>query len=120
MQYIVEKRKPLSPTARRAGWVGCNILISKIPKQGIIEIVKNGKVCDINDVIKYIDTKKKDACDFINKCMLIMSDDEKLEKASINQIASAMGIVIEKFTKNLSKDDGVFLDEIIRAVQKIE
>ena len=75
---------------------------------------------DINDVIKYIDTKKKDACDFINKCMLIMSDDEKLEKASINQIASAMGIVIEKFTKNLSKDDGVFLDEIIRAVQKIE
>jgi len=23
---IIEKRKPLSQTARRAGWVGCNIL----------------------------------------------------------------------------------------------
>ena len=55
---IVEKRKPLSPTARRAGWVGCNILISKIPKQGIIEIVKNGKVCDINDVINKVNNSK--------------------------------------------------------------
>ena len=26
---IIEKRKPLAPTARRAGWVGCNILIDK-------------------------------------------------------------------------------------------
>lgn len=24
---IIERRKPLAPTARRAGWVGCNILI---------------------------------------------------------------------------------------------
>lgn len=73
-----------------------------------------------DSVIKYIDTKRKDACDFISKCMAIMADDEKLEKASINQIASAMGIVIEKFTKNLSKDDTSHLDEILKAVQKIE
>lgn len=31
---IIEKRKPLSENARRAGWVGCNILIDDIPKQG--------------------------------------------------------------------------------------
>lgn len=29
---IIEKRKPLSKTARRAGWVGCNILLKNIPK----------------------------------------------------------------------------------------
>ena len=28
---IVEKRKPLSTSARRAGWVGSNILLNKIP-----------------------------------------------------------------------------------------
>lgn len=38
---IVEKRKPLSETAQRAGWVGCNILFEKIPKQGQIEIIKD-------------------------------------------------------------------------------
>ena len=73
-----------------------------------------------DDVISYIDTKRKDACDFINKCLSIMADDDKLSKASVNQIASAMGIVIEKFTKNLSKDDTSYIDEILKAVQKIE
>ena len=32
---MIEKRKPLSLNARRAGWVGCNILIGSIPKQGL-------------------------------------------------------------------------------------
>ncbi len=41
---IIEKRKPLSETARRAGWTGCNILIDKIPEQGRINIVSNGIV----------------------------------------------------------------------------
>jgi len=27
----VERRKPLPSTARRAGWVGCNILLDRIP-----------------------------------------------------------------------------------------
>ena len=30
---IIEKRKPLAPNARRAGWTGCNILFSDIPMQ---------------------------------------------------------------------------------------
>jgi type II restriction enzyme len=40
---IIEKRKPLSSTARRAGWVGCNILLETIPQSGKIFYVKNGK-----------------------------------------------------------------------------
>ncbi len=39
----IEKRKPLSNTARRAGWVGCNILLNTIPNSGKIYYVKNGK-----------------------------------------------------------------------------
>ena len=31
---IIEKRKPLAENAQRAGWVGCNIVIDKIPEQG--------------------------------------------------------------------------------------
>ncbi|MDO4378245.1 MAG: DpnI domain-containing protein [Erysipelotrichia bacterium] len=48
---IIEMRKPLAPTARRAGWIGCNILIDKIPKQGMIDIISNGEVTDINKVV---------------------------------------------------------------------
>jgi len=41
-EHVIEKRKPLSPTARRAGWVGCNILLSEIPTDGKIAMVSSG------------------------------------------------------------------------------
>lgn len=37
---IIIKRKPLSNTARRAGWVGCNINLKTIPSSGKIFIIK--------------------------------------------------------------------------------
>ncbi|MGB4589562.1 MAG: DpnI domain-containing protein [Clostridiaceae bacterium] len=39
---VIEKRSPLSENARRAGWVGCNILLNKIPKEGRIYVIKDG------------------------------------------------------------------------------
>ncbi len=48
---IIEKRKPLAETARRAGWTGCNILIHEIPKQGKINVIENRVVRDIPDVV---------------------------------------------------------------------
>jgi type II restriction enzyme len=41
-ESVIEKRKPLGPKARRAGWVGCNILLSEIPIDGKIEMVSAG------------------------------------------------------------------------------
>lgn len=43
-QSIIEKRKPLASTARRAGWVGCNILIGQVPNMGRIHYIINGKI----------------------------------------------------------------------------
>jgi type II restriction enzyme len=37
---IIERRSPLSQNARRAGWVGCNILLQSIPTYGRIFLVK--------------------------------------------------------------------------------
>jgi len=41
---IIEKRKPLSEKARRAGWVGCNIVLKNIPLSGKIFYIKNRKI----------------------------------------------------------------------------
>jgi type II restriction enzyme len=49
---IVEKRKPLAKTARRAGWVGSNILFSKIPKAGQIFYVEDGKEIPKSEVLE--------------------------------------------------------------------
>lgn len=46
----VEKRRPLGPTARRAGWVGCNILLHAIPPDARIGLVRNGVAMAQNDV----------------------------------------------------------------------
>lgn len=49
---IIEKRKALSPTARRAGWVGCNIDVSNIPEIGKIFFVQNGIVRSKDEVLE--------------------------------------------------------------------
>lgn len=64
---IIEKRTPLSPTARRAGWIGCNILINKIPEQGKIPIISNGNVLEYSVVISKIKESCKLAVRDVNK-----------------------------------------------------
>src|SRR5271156_2355265 len=44
VREIIEERKPLAPTARRAGWIGSNILLNQIPQSGKIYIVRNGQI----------------------------------------------------------------------------
>lgn len=39
---IIQQRPPLSPTARRAGWIGSNILLDRIPEAGRIYVLRNG------------------------------------------------------------------------------
>jgi type II restriction enzyme len=41
-ETVIEKRPPLNLKARRAGWVGCNILLDRIPRDGKIPVVANG------------------------------------------------------------------------------
>ena len=48
---IIEKRKPLSNTARRAGWVGCNIEYCCIPAQGKISIITSQRIQNKDDAI---------------------------------------------------------------------
>jgi len=43
VREIIEERKPLAATARRAGWIGCNILLNQIPDSGKIYFIRNGE-----------------------------------------------------------------------------
>jgi type II restriction enzyme len=46
----IEKRKPLASSARRAGWIGCNIRLDAIAPEGKLRIVQNGIACAPADV----------------------------------------------------------------------
>jgi len=49
-ESVLEKRAPLSSHARRAGWVGCNILLGRIPEDGKITMVSNGSQVAVEQV----------------------------------------------------------------------
>ena len=56
---IIEKRKPLSPNAKRAGWVGCKILYNMIPEQGKIPIIRDGKEYVAEAIVKQYENVAK-------------------------------------------------------------
>ena len=64
---IIIKRPPLAETARRAGWIGCNIDISKVADVGKIFLIRNSKTIN-QEIVKetfnktlFLRTKNKDA-----------------------------------------------------------
>lgn len=64
---IIEERRPLSPSARRAGWVGCNIRLNQIPLLGKVDMVRGGFPLPKDQVIEqwqkslFLRTKSLDA-----------------------------------------------------------
>jgi len=49
---VIQERKPLSPYARRAGWVGCNIVMNRIPEPGKVFYVRNSEILDRSAVVE--------------------------------------------------------------------
>lgn len=49
-ETAIIKRKPLAPTARRAGWTGCNISLTDIPPETLIGIIKDSRIAPIKSV----------------------------------------------------------------------
>lgn len=86
---IIEMRAPLKETARRAGWIGCNINIGDIPESGKIYIIKHSlqedklKVIDHYQRIASLQTNKLESRGWIMdvlKCIeQIPTDNFKLD-----------------------------------------
>jgi len=86
---IIIERPPLSKTAKRAGWIGCNIDISKVSDSGKIFLVKNTEIINREKVKEsfsrtlFIRDKSLDSKGWILdilKCIdLIPNKDFKLE-----------------------------------------
>lgn len=55
------------------------------------------------DILAYMDTKKEKVCKFIDKYLDAMMSDEKIASATVNQLSTAFGTVIDKFTKDTDK-----------------
>lgn len=63
----IERRRPLGPEARRAGWIGSNILLDRIPPSGQIIVIEDGAIRRKSDVVddwkklKFVERRTGDA-----------------------------------------------------------
>lgn len=80
---IIIKRKPLALTAKRAGWIGCNIDISKVPESGRIFIVENSKIIEREKVhvkLKSIDFLKSKSLESRGWILDVLNCVEEIKK----------------------------------------
>lgn len=87
-----------------------NIVLKNPEISGKFEQKKEQNTADILD---YMDSQRQDVCDFLGLAMEQLRNPEKLEKAQLQQIATTMAIVIDKYTgfgggpKDEAEEDGL-------------
>lgn len=66
----------------------------------------------------YIEVLQEELCGIVDMYLKELSNRDKLENAPINQVASALGVIIEKFTKNIGQqEDNGMIEELIRGLK---
>jgi type II restriction enzyme len=102
---IIEKRKPLSITARRAGWIGCNILLQNIPESGKIFFIKDSKIEPKDEVLKswtrtsFLGKQKKDTRGWTIEIMKVLDRIQK-KSFSLDDVYKFGGELQQKFPNN--------------------
>lgn len=95
---IIIKRPPLSETARRAGWVGCNINISSISDTGKVFLVKNSVI-----------TSRETVKEVFNKTRFLRTKNRETKEWILDVMNCVDSIQKESFT----------LDEVYRFEEKL-
>lgn len=70
------------------------------------------------DMLEFMDSRKEQAQGVIDTYLKAMADPDKLEDASLSQIATALGIVVDKFTKTTPTGENALskLDEVLKEI----
>ncbi|RGB91091.1 helix-turn-helix domain-containing protein [Hungatella hathewayi] len=107
-------------TAKRFG-VALNT-VKKICTQNadIAQKCKQKKEQNTADMLAYMDSRKEQAQGIIDEYLKKLADPKKLENATISQIATAMGIVVDKFMDNTKRGDNTEGITILNDIPKEE
>ncbi len=62
------------------------------------QIAKQKKEQNTADIIAYMESQRDDVCAFLGQAMEQLKNPEKLAKAQLQQIATTMAIIIDKYT----------------------
>jgi type II restriction enzyme len=102
---IIEKRKPLGSNARRAGWVGCNILLNGIPESGKIHYIKNSQALNRSKILsawkrtEFLSEQKKESRGWTIELMKIL-DKIKNDNFTLKDVYQYEKMLQDKFPNN--------------------
>lgn len=66
--------------------------------KNLAQKISHKKEENTKSVLAFMDSKKQTVCDLIDKLLAAMGDEDKIAATPLNQLATAMGIVIDKYT----------------------
>lgn len=71
------------------------------------------------DMLAFMDSRKRAAQDVIDVYLKALADPDKLDSATLAQVATALGIVVDKFTRTTSSgnESMIKLDGLLREFQ---
>lgn len=81
------------------------------------QIVTEKRVQNTADILAHMDSKKDAVCGLIDSYLAEMGNTEKIKKTGIQQLATSMAIVIDKFTATAQNDTALKkLDDLISKI----
>jgi len=66
--------------------------------KNLTQKISHKKEENTQSVLAFMDSKKQTVCDLIDKLLAAMGDEDKIAATPLDQLATAMGIVIDKYT----------------------
>lgn len=80
---------------------GCSTYLIKTildSDKNLEQKITHKKEENVQSVLAFMDSKKNDVCGLIEKLLVAMNDPQKIAATPLSQLATAMGIVIDKYT----------------------
>ena len=91
----------------------------KLSPKTVKKILEESADLKKSSISEFMEEKNAEICDIIDTYLSVLSDSERISAAPLNQIASALGTVIDKFTKNAqNSDDNGKMEKLISALKK--
>ena len=80
----------------------------------VTQIVTQKKEENTADILRFMEDQKGDVCDIISLYLKALQDPARLKRASVQSIATSLGIIIDKFSATSKNDQAVKkLDEVL-------
>lgn len=85
-------------------------------QKDIVQKAQEKKEQNTKDMLEYMDSKKQDAMKFIDLALNEMMNPKKLQRSSVQALATSLGIIVDKFSPKDEKKENSL--ELFKSIAK--